>query len=143
MTVEGIGKQIDPNLDLFEEVKPFFIGLLRKRYSPERIGNKLLRRFEKLSEVTYDVPQQLHEVLDDLRLGRLSIRVEDIRAQRAADRLGRRIYSALVSASLILGSTWLLTAGQEREGYALLGLAAGWLIVHAIGDTYRALRRKR
>jgi ubiquinone biosynthesis protein len=142
MTVEGIGKQIDPTLDVFEETKPFFIGLLRKRYSPERIGNKLLRRFEKLSEVTYDVPQQLHQVLHDLRLGRLSIRVEDIHLQHAADRLGRRIYSALVSASLVLGGTWLLTAQLRKEGFAVLALAALWLLVHATGDAYRAIRHK-
>jgi ubiquinone biosynthesis protein len=142
MTVEGIGKQIDPSLDVFEETKPFFIAFLRKRYSPERIGSRLLRRLEKLSEVTYDVPQQLQQVLEDLRLGRLSIRVEDVRAQGAADRLGRRVYSALVSASLILGGTWLLTARLKRDGVALLALAALWLLVHAAGDAYRALRRK-
>ena len=42
MTIESVGKQIDPELDVFEESKPLFLELLRKRYSPERLGMELL-----------------------------------------------------------------------------------------------------
>src|SRR5262249_5347629 len=38
MTVEGIGKQIDPDLDVFGEAQPYFFDLMRKRYSPQRLG---------------------------------------------------------------------------------------------------------
>ena len=74
MTIESVGKEIDPEIDVFAEARPLFVELLRKRYSPERLGNELLRRLERLSGATYNMPQQLQEVLDDLRLGRLSVR---------------------------------------------------------------------
>jgi ubiquinone biosynthesis protein len=67
MTVEGIGREIDPELDIFEEAKPLFLELLKKRYSPERMGAELLRRLEKLSGTTYNMPEQIRDVLDDLR----------------------------------------------------------------------------
>jgi ubiquinone biosynthesis protein len=34
MTIEGVGKEIYPDLDVFEQSKPLFIELLKQRYSP-------------------------------------------------------------------------------------------------------------
>ncbi|HEY6727928.1 MAG TPA: AarF/ABC1/UbiB kinase family protein, partial [Polyangiaceae bacterium] len=93
MTVEGIGKEIDPDFDLMEEAKPLFSELLRKRYTPERIGNELLRRVERLTGATYSVPQQVQDILNDMRLGRLVLKTEDLRITRSADRIGRQVFS--------------------------------------------------
>src|SRR3954452_17170584 len=68
MTMEGVGKEIDPDLDVFGEMRPYFFEILKKRYSPERVGNELLRGIGQLSGVAYDLPQQTREILEDLRL---------------------------------------------------------------------------
>src|SRR5262249_19150656 len=49
MTVEGIGKSIYPELDVFEEARPFLLKLIMSRYSPDKIGLKLLRVASKMS----------------------------------------------------------------------------------------------
>jgi len=100
MTIEGIGKELDPDLDVFNEAKPYFIGLLQKRYSPEQIGNELLRGVERFAGVAHDVPFHLQEVLDDLRMGRLQIQTVETQAAPTLDRLGRRIFSGMTVASL-------------------------------------------
>jgi ubiquinone biosynthesis protein len=142
MTVEGVGKQIAPELDVFDEAKPLFLEIIRKRYSPERIGNELLRRIEKLSGATYNVPQRLEEVLDDLRLGRLRIHAEDPGLLRAADRLGRRLFAALVIGALLLSGTWLLASKtNDLAGGILIGLSILVLMVHTMLDAYRGFRR--
>lgn len=143
MTVEGVGKEIDPELDVFEEAKPLFVEILRKRYSPERLGNELLRRIEKLSGATYNMPQQLQEVLDDLRLGRLKLNTLDPGAAKVADRLGRRVFSALVSAALIVGGASLAASGREVVGYVLIAVAALLLGGHVILDAGRSFRLKK
>jgi ubiquinone biosynthesis protein len=143
MTVEGVGKEIDPALDVFEEAKPLFVEILRKRYSPERLGNELLRRLERLSGATYNMPQQIQEVLDDLRLGRLELKTTDPSVKPASDRLGRRIFAGLVGASLIIAGAWLGAAGQNVLGYVLLGLAALLLAGHVLADAGRAFRSRR
>lgn len=143
MTVEGVGKEVDPELDVWEEAKPLFMDLLRKRYSPERLGNELLRRIERLTGATYNVPQQLQEVLDDLRLGRLELKATDPGLSRASDRLGRRIYSSVVGASLLLAGAWLLSAKYEIVGGVLIGAAVLVLAAHALLDGVRAFRDRR
>jgi ubiquinone biosynthesis protein len=143
MTVEGVGKEIDPELDVFTEAKPLFVDLLRKRYSPERIGNQLLRRLEKLSGATYHVPEQLQEVLDDLRLGRLSLRAIDTGLPSSADRLGRRIFSGLIASALVLSGAIVFAAHYEIVGGVMLALAFGLLSMHTLFDLYRGFRQKR
>jgi ubiquinone biosynthesis protein len=142
MTVEGIGKEVDPELDVFEEARPLFLDLLRKRYSPERLGNQLLRRLEKLSDATYHMPQQIQEVLDDLRLGRLRIRAEDPGLLRSSDRLGRRVFSGIVASALLLAGAWLLAANHQRLGFGLLAFAMLVIFAHLLRDVYVSLRNK-
>jgi ubiquinone biosynthesis protein len=140
MTVEGVGKEVDPELDVFEEAKPLFLDILKKRYSPERLGNDLLRRLERLSSTTSNMPMQIQEVLDDLRLGRLGVRVTDLEAQRTSDRLGRRIFSGLVTSALVLSSAALLAVDKEIAGGVMLVLALAVLGGHLAYDLYRSLR---
>ncbi len=143
MTVEGVGKELDPELDVFEEAKPLFMEILRKRYSPERLGNELLRRLERLSGATYNMPQQVQEVLDDLRLGRLKLEASDPTIGPAADRLGRRLFCAVIGSAFVLAGAWLLNGPHEVAGYALIAIAVLVLAGHLLLDSARAIRRRR
>lgn len=141
MTIEGIGKEIDPDFDVYEEAKPIFTDLLRKRYSPERMGNELLRRIERLGGASYNLPQQIEEVLDDLRLGRLQVTAIDKEKTQAIERLGRRLLTGAVAGALILGSTILLGTEKDRAGYTLLVAALLFLAAHSITEFARSFRR--
>jgi ubiquinone biosynthesis protein len=141
MTIEGVGREIDPELDVFEEAKPLFVDIVKKRYSPERLGLELLRRLERLGGLTTDVPEQVRDVLEDLRLGRLTVRTSDLDASHAADRLGRRLYSGLVAAALLLSGAWVLSSGHREVGGALMAVAALWLAAHALRDVVRGAKR--
>jgi ubiquinone biosynthesis protein len=140
ITIEGVGKEIAPDFDIIAESRPLFLELMRKRYSPQRIGNELLRRMERLSGATSQLPEQLQEVLEDLRLGRLAIRVTDTASRDVSDRLGRRLFSALVASACLLAGALLSTRGHDRMGTALLGVALAVILIHWLSDAYRNLR---
>jgi ubiquinone biosynthesis protein len=141
MTIEGIGKQLDPDLDVFGEATPYFIELLKARYSPQRLGNELWRGVEQLSRAGYDMPMQVREVLEDLRLGRLTVRTPDPGVPFAADRLGRRIYSGLVVLALV-GSGTVLVSNPTHDvlGIVMLVLAALVWLGHALLDVRRGFK---
>jgi ubiquinone biosynthesis protein len=138
MTIEGVGKEIDPDLDVFGVARPYFLELLRKRYSPERMGMEAWRGLERLSGAAYDLPQQLREVLDDLRLGRLTLQTANPTLPKTVDRLGRRVFSGLVVATFVLAGTALLALGrQEILGYVLLVFGTLVMLGHVVADMIR------
>ena len=107
MTVEGIGKQVYPELDVFEEVKPYFLA---------SVVDALFAREDEPGTDPRHVPPRRRgsrhavadsaEILDDLRRGDLTfITVNDKgHVWRALDRLGRRVFSGLVVSVCILFS---------------------------------------
>ncbi len=137
MTVESVGKQLDPDLDVFAEGQPYFIELVKQRYSPERIGMELWRGVEQISRASGDLPLALREVLDDLRSGRLTLRMVNSVATHNLDRAGRRIFSGLVAASLIASGAYLLRGDHEGRGWFLFALGALVCVMHWLGDALR------
>lgn len=131
MTVEGVGKEIYPQLDVFTETRPYFLRLLWRRYSPERLGTGILKMASSLSGTATGLPMKLDEVLDELRRGTLAIRVTDDEATHASDLLGRRIFSGLVVAALVLGSS-LAWERRPSMGLALLIAAIVWALGHVL-----------
>lgn len=135
MTIEGIGKQLDPDLDVFGEASPYFVDLLKARYSPERLGSELLHGAMQLSRASYDMPMQLREVLDDLRLGRLTMRVADPTMPALYDRVGRRAFSGLVIAGLAVSGAITIASGRaDWLGGVLLGMGVLGFVIHWLRD---------
>ncbi len=124
MTVEGIGKTIYPDLDVFEEARPFFLKLIWQRYSPERIGMRLLKTANRLSGAATEIPPLAAEILDDLRRGQLRFQAEDPGLGRAAERLGRRIALGLLGGAWIASATALWIANHPQAAALGLLLAA-------------------
>ena len=144
VTLEGIGKQLDPELDVLAEARPHFLRIVSRRYDPERLGHELWRGLGRLSGAAREMPSQLQEILEDLRLGRLSLRTTDPDLPAVVDRLGRRILTGLVVASTIAAGAWL--APHERHGtlgITLLVLGGALLCGHFLLDLRRGSPRER
>ncbi|MCC6997242.1 MAG: AarF/ABC1/UbiB kinase family protein [Deltaproteobacteria bacterium] len=145
MTVEGIGKEIYPELDIWTEARPFFMKLLWSRYHPLKLGAELLRALQKLGRGAADLPGQVHEILEDLRQGKLQLKTTDPGLPEASDRLGRRIWSGLVIVGTLGSGTALVLAGQGRFdslATALYALAGATFGTHLWLD-WRRTRKKR
>jgi ubiquinone biosynthesis protein len=138
MTVEGVAREVYPTLDVFAQARPHILELIRKRYSPQRIGNEVWRGLEKLSAVAYEMPGQLNEVLDDLRLGRLMLKVSVGEFPRTLDRLGRRLFAGMVVATFVTSGTALLAMGRHTIlALALLAVGFASLVGHIVLDLRR------
>ncbi|MDD9944944.1 MAG: AarF/ABC1/UbiB kinase family protein [Myxococcales bacterium] len=125
MTVEGIGRQIYPELDLADALTPYLKEMVSLRYSPERLTNDLVNLAMTMTQVAGDFPARIEQILEDVRQGRVSIEARQPQLQRSHDRLGRRIASGVVSAGLIVSGAGLLAVNKTVLGGVLWGLAVG------------------
>lgn len=142
MTVEGVGKEIYPELDLFEEVRPYFLRLLQARYSPERMSQDAMRGFMKLSAAATDMPVQMQEILDDLRKGSFRLEVREASLREAADTLGRRIFSGLLLMGFILAGGVLFAAKEYWPAGVTVAVAAFYAGAHRMGIAWERFRSR-
>jgi ubiquinone biosynthesis protein len=140
MTVEGVGKEIHPDLDFYEELQPYFVKLLAQRYSPEKVSQDAIRTLSRLGNAASEMPSQLQEILDDLRRGRLGLQVQELTLRDATDHLGRRLYSGLVVSALVVSSGMLFATDHWAIGSLSLLSALGWGAAHFVRLWW--LRRK-
>lgn len=131
MTIEGIGKQLDPELDIWSELKPMLSQLVMNRLSPQRLGRDLLRAARQLGTVATSLPSQVHTILEDLRNGRLEVVTRDPPLARATERLGRRIFTGIVVAMLIAAGTALLVVDRHATtAFAMLASSLFLTLFH-------------
>lgn len=130
LTLDGIGKELDPDLDVLGAAYPHFTRYLKQRLAPEQLAGDLARGALRAAAMARDVPSHLREVLDDLRLGRLEIRTAETRLGPSLDQLGRRLLVGLVFASLQgAGGLALLSDVPSKGALALLAFGAAWVIL--------------
>ncbi|MFI5306414.1 MAG: ABC1 kinase family protein [Polyangiales bacterium] len=130
MTIEGIARQIYPQLNVAAEIKPYVADILGARYSPERITNDLLHLATRLGSTATELPDLADDILEDLRQGRLTLEVRQSSLLHAQERLGRRIFSGLLLGSAVIGSAILLSSSHTLLGWTTLGAALAWGLLH-------------
>ena len=67
LNIEGLGRQLYPELDLWNTAKPFLEQWLKDRYSPTSIIKKLKKNGPNIIEKISEVPMTLQEILQTLK----------------------------------------------------------------------------
>jgi len=105
---EGLGRSLDPEFEIVKHVEPFIRRIKITRYAPQRIARDLVDSGMELLRLFKEIPGEMREVLKSVREGKLKMEIEYHGLDRALFRLdliSGRITSAIVLASLIIGSS--------------------------------------
>jgi ubiquinone biosynthesis protein len=131
LQIEGLGRQLYPELDLWKTAQPVLKDWAADRLSGRNLAEQLRRQLPDLSESLRILPQVLQQVVQQASEGNFRIRVEQggIDALRAEVRAGaRRRDATIVGAVTLLGGlVWLAVNISPWPGVALC--AAGLLAI--------------
>jgi len=127
VTMEGIGKQLDPDFNAIEIARPFAVRLVRRRLDPKRVARQALKDGREYLETLGRIPPALERAISSLNRGELEIGFTHKGLDRLMHRLdvvSNRVSLAVVIASLIVGSSLVVSAGKGPEvfGLPLLGV---------------------
>jgi ubiquinone biosynthesis protein len=127
VSLEGMGRALDPGFNMAAEALPLLRQVLRARYQPKALA---LRGWQALAEAVGTVgglPRDVGRLIRLARHGRVKVAIEVAELRRTADLVDRaasRVALALVIAALIVGSSIVMTVGGEPRilGMPWLGL---------------------
>jgi ubiquinone biosynthesis protein len=132
MTVEGIARQIYPQMNLAAEVRPYMGEILGARYSPERLTADFLHLASRFGSTAADLPAVAEDILEDLRQGRLTLELRQPTLQHASERLGRRLFTGLLLAAGVVASAVLYAADRAIAAGAVLSAVCLWGFFHSV-----------
>jgi ubiquinone biosynthesis protein len=135
ITLEGLGRRLDPNFDMVAAASPFLRRVLRDQYRPRAVANRLGRAAADAADALAMLPQQLRRLLDSTAKGRLRLKVDVERLPDFGERMAHaanRLALGIVIGALIVGSSIVMTVGGGPTlfGLPFFGLAG---FVGAIG----------
>ncbi|MFN3020530.1 ABC1 kinase family protein [Chryseobacterium sp. TY3] len=145
--IDGVGRAINPDLDVVSSLIPYSKKILFKKLNPEKLAKKGFNNLTDLSDHFEEIPNELRSVLHKLDDSQLSLQTEI----KNMDRLEMVIKSSIVN--LILGIVlaaniiatsvlWAAKIGPQIEGLYIVPMLGFVLsIVLIIALLLRVLRR--
>ncbi len=64
LNIEGLGRQLNPNLDLWKTAKPYLEKWMHERVGPRAVWNNLRRESEQWAQILPSLPRLLHHRLE-------------------------------------------------------------------------------
>jgi ubiquinone biosynthesis protein len=145
VSIEGMGRMLDPDFDMVGAVQPFIKSLLRERMSPKGVFGTTSSVVMSYINLTRTLPRDLRDILNRLKRNNFRIDLEHRGLDRLISEMDRsinRLSSSLIIAALIVGSSIVMQADKGPKlmgvsffaflGYAIAGFIGLWWVVAII-----------
>ena len=118
ITLEGLGRQYDPEFRFITHITPLVRRALAERYQPAELVRRGRGAFDEFLNVVTSVPRDLARLLREARRGKARVDLDLKRLDsfgRQLDRTLDRVAVGILTASLVIGSAIVLTVPQGPE----------------------------
>lgn len=138
ISLEGMGRELDPDFDMASEAMPLLEQALRKRYMPASLLKRGRWAVGEALALIADLPRDLSRLLRAARRGRLEIHIDITHLRRFGNQLdsaANRLVIGIVVAALIIGSSIVMTVpgGPSLLGLPFFGIRSDrWHMVNAV-----------
>jgi ubiquinone biosynthesis protein len=135
LNIEGLGRMLYPQLDLWSTAKPFMERWMREQVGPKAFLRHVREALPEWSEIVPTIPQLAHRALSDAVDGRLTVnwRSAELEAlRRDLKEHNRRSVGAIAGGSVLVSGALVVTLGPPVLASAALGaglLAVGVLLL--------------
>ncbi len=128
LNIEGLGRMLYPQLDLWSTAKPFMERWMSQQVGPKAFARRVKETLPQLSEDLPEVPLLAHRVLRKAADGELEIQWKSEQLDRIREEIrtgNQRTQTTIAGASLVIAG--VLTAGliDTQIGFNPLWLSAG------------------
>ncbi len=120
LMLEGTSRLLNPRFSLIELIVPYQRKMIRRRLSPKRYSRKLQRLIREWIQFSEKLPEDLNALFDQMREGKVDVRLEHRRLQPSVNRL----VFGIVTSALFLGSIqlWSFNVPPLVGGVSIFGV---------------------
>lgn len=136
VTLEGVGRSLDPEFNMAGHLQPFVEHLVKERYHPGRMAERVYHSTQEFVKLAGDVPRYLSTTLrkfseDDLHIQLQHQNLDHFISEM--ERASNRLVVGIVVAALIVASALIISRGVNIVWltvpiYVLSSLLAVWLV---------------
>jgi ubiquinone biosynthesis protein len=131
LNIEGLGRQLYPELDLWSTAKPFLERWMSEQVGVRAVANRLKNAIPQWGEKLPELPSLIHDVFSRARAGTLQVEMSPVelkRITREIRRANRRSVIAIGAAALVVSAA--LIAGLDGFSPIMWGHlpALSWLL---------------
>jgi len=135
LNIEGLGRQLYPQLDLWDTAKPFLENWMKEQLGFRSFARQVQHNAPLWLEQLPDFPNKVFDVVQQARLGKLSINYKSEALNRIEEKIATQnkmtiqaiLSSALLVSGAILYSGNMILEAQILAGLGLLGGLWTWL----------------
>jgi ubiquinone biosynthesis protein len=130
LNIEGLGRMLYPELDLWTTAKPFMEKWIAQQVGPKAFLRKMKEHLPQMSEELPEIPGMAYQVLKNAQAGRLRVQWQskELDALRSDMQKGqRRTRQSIAGGAFIVSATLLASLGSPLLSASLLPLVSGGL----------------
>src|SRR5690554_21215 len=143
MTIEGIMRELEPDLDIMKKGMPFAKQLAARRFSARKILQGVVNSSMGFSGLVQQIPQQMDQIMMDLESGNLTITIKNDSIDEIGtflNTLNTRVFWGIIAAGLAVSAAQLLRGFDYQIFGTPLTVIGGFVLAAiALGLFWRAL----
>jgi ubiquinone biosynthesis protein len=119
--IEGLGRQLYPELDLWQTAKPFLERWSHGQFGPQALFDTLRREFPRWWRMLPETPAAAFDLLRKAGQGELTVNWQSVELERLRDETRahhRRLLLAVTGSGLLISAAVVIASGDAR--------LAGW-----------------
>jgi len=132
LNIEGLGRQLYPDLDLWQTAKPFLERWMSEQVGARAFAGRLRHSLPEWSERLPELPGLLHRTLQQAAEGKLRLQWESQeleKLRRQIRRSGQRTRTAIVGSALLISAALV----YALDGYSPVMLGGAPLLTWLLG----------
>jgi len=134
LNVEGLGRQLDPEIDIWSVAQPVLKRIVTDRYSLRHALKEIRKRVPEWLRIAPMLPERIHSALDKLAEGNGPLQVGEHELQHLhmlAREIQRRILAATFAGALLVGAALILALAPRLGLWPPIILAIAGVLTFA------------
>jgi len=135
LNIEGLGRQLYPDLDLWRTAKPFLERWMTRQIGPGALLRHLRENVPLWAERLPQLPNLIYDVVNKIKHGEFEVSLDEKQMVQLREEMranNRRTYGAIVGSALLISAS-VLSAMDVFQGYMLGPLPVAGVLLGGLG----------